>query len=357
MLENLDISSLNILPSHVYIRNITDVDIQTSAKPEVGSKTALGALTHIKIQALQLALKDVSFWYKDKNAGVGPSEFTGLMGLQLPEKGIDVELKLRLIPQDQKGAQSREEKKHFHVIEVARVSISDEVGFEVRDSNHAVLVTLFRPLVLSRLREALAKTLSEQLRAVVDYADGIAFDVSRCREVFADTGLGAGASLAAAVWSEIGKLEREQRAGPVDMDWKATGTGVIVEQRVRVGADAQGEGGEVRKSAFAMGAEPQILAGEKRGPLGTGSEPIGQQFARVGEEVLGMPVDKAAQKAGGAVQDMDVDVGKMKGAAEDTVKGVMREGKRQVAGFRRSVERKREAEAKQEGWKSTAFDF
>ena len=116
------------------------------------------------------------------------------------------------------------------------------------------------------------------------------------------------ASLAAAVWSEIGKLEREQRAGPVDMDWKATGTGVIVEQRVRVGADAQGEGGEVRKSAFAMGAEPQILAGEKRGPLGTGSEPIGQKFARVGEEVLGMPVDKAAQKAGGAVQDMDVDV-------------------------------------------------
>ena len=357
MLENLDISSLNILPSHVYIRNITDVDIQTSAKPEVGSKTALGALTHIKIQALQLALKDVSFWYKDKNASVGPSEFTGLLGLQLPEKGIDVELKLRLIPQDQKGAQSREEKKHFHVIEVARVSISDEVGFEVRDSNHAVLVTLFRPLVLSRLREALAKTLSEQLRAVVDYADGIAFDVSRRREVFADTGLGAGASLAAAVWSEIGKLEREQRAGPVDMDWKATGTGVIVEQRVRVGADAQGEGGEVRKSAFAMGAEPQILAGEKRGPLGTGSEPIGKKFARVGEEVLGMPVDKAAQKAGGAVQDMDVDVGKMKGAAEDTAKGVMREGKRQVAGFRRSVERKREAEAKQEGWKSTAFDF
>ena len=30
VLENLDISGFNILPSHVYIRNITDVDIITS---------------------------------------------------------------------------------------------------------------------------------------------------------------------------------------------------------------------------------------------------------------------------------------------------------------------------------------
>ncbi|KAJ3501731.1 hypothetical protein NLJ89_g9206 [Agrocybe chaxingu] len=61
VLENLDISSLNVLPSHVYIRNITDVDIQTSAKPSTPSHTQVGTLTHIQIQALQLSLKDVSF--------------------------------------------------------------------------------------------------------------------------------------------------------------------------------------------------------------------------------------------------------------------------------------------------------
>lgn len=172
------------------------------------------------------------------------------------------------------------------------MAISDEVGFEVRDSNHAVLVALFRPLVLARLRDALAKTLSEQLCAVVDYADGIAFDISRRQEVFADTGLSTGASLAAAVWSELGKLKHEQRTGPVDMGWMATGTGVIVEQHVM-----EGEGCTVRKSTFAKGAEPQILAGEKRGLLGTVSEP------HVGEEVLGVPVDEAARKAGDGVKD------------------------------------------------------
>lgn len=68
MLENLDISPFIILPSYVYIRNITDVDIKTSAKPKVGSKTA----TLNKIQVLQFVLKDISFWYKDTRGGLRP---------------------------------------------------------------------------------------------------------------------------------------------------------------------------------------------------------------------------------------------------------------------------------------------
>jgi hypothetical protein len=50
-----------------------------------------------------------------------------------------------------------------------------------------------------RSREALEKTLSEQLRAVVNYADGVAFDILKRRQVFEDTGLGAGGSLMAAI--------------------------------------------------------------------------------------------------------------------------------------------------------------
>ncbi|MCQ6264038.1 DUF5923 family protein, partial [Alcanivorax sp. MM125-6] len=43
--ENLDVSSFHVLPSHVYIRNITDVDINTSADPFEMPRTAVGALT------------------------------------------------------------------------------------------------------------------------------------------------------------------------------------------------------------------------------------------------------------------------------------------------------------------------
>ena len=65
--------------------------------------TSIGVSTHIRIQALQLALKDVSFWYKDKAAtAIGPREPTGPLGLELPAKGIDVDLKVRLISQVQR---------------------------------------------------------------------------------------------------------------------------------------------------------------------------------------------------------------------------------------------------------------
>ncbi len=94
VLENLDISRLNILPLRVYIRNITDIAIQTSDDPSVSANKHLATLTHIQVQALQMHLKDVPFWYKDKKAMVGPGE---LLEMKLPPQGIK-HLKVRMIP-------------------------------------------------------------------------------------------------------------------------------------------------------------------------------------------------------------------------------------------------------------------
>ena len=278
VLENLDISSFNILPSHVYIRNITDVDILTSDSSSAPSRTAVGTLSHIRIQAVQLTLNDVSFWYRDKTASaITPNEFAGLLGLTLPTKGIDVDLKIRLIPSTihANSKDSRTSLKHFHVIEKATVSISEDVNIEVKESNHPVLTTLFKPIMVNRLKDALERTLSEEMRSVVEWVDGVAWDVAKRREVFEDTGLGGGGSLMAALWSELGRLQRERTD---EIGWRATGTGVVVEH----------EKGEGRgKSAFAIGAEPQILDGEKRGPLGTGSERLKE---KVVEEAMDVDV-------------------------------------------------------------------
>ena len=73
----------------------------------------------------------------------------------------------------------------------------------------------------------------------------------------------------AAIWSEIGRLERERREGPVEMDWKATGTGLVVEQKTVLETNEVGEASQVWKTQLAMGAQPQILSGKKQGPLGT----------------------------------------------------------------------------------------
>lgn len=258
VLENLDISSFNVLPSRVYIRNITDISIQTFKDPLLTAEKQLATLTHIQLQAVQMHLKDVSCWYKDKNATVLPGEFVGLLEMKLPPQGINVDLKVRMIPEKERSKLSRTEQRRFHVIERCAVEISDEVEVSVKESNHPVLVNMFSGLVKQRIREAMERTLSGQFRAVIDWLDGVAFDVGERRKVFEDIGLEGGGAVIAAIVSEVGRLRREAEEGDVKL---STGMGIILEKETKV---------------LAVGVEPQVLSGEKRGPLGTGSEYLGK---------------------------------------------------------------------------------
>ncbi|KAJ7118017.1 hypothetical protein C8R43DRAFT_934298 [Mycena crocata] len=302
VLENLDISSLKINPAHITLTNTTKVDVRTSETAEP-TDTNVGTRTQIQLQAVQVALKDVSFYYKDKHGSLpGSPAFTGILQLTMPPQGLDVDLEVRLIESEKE----REAVHGYHHIDVRKVQFANDVQVGVRENNHAVTLALLKPIFKKGLRQALGRALGAQLRAVLLSADRVAWDVGRRAQVFADTGAGRGAALAAATWSEVGKLIRER-----DVWVRATGTGVII---VR---DEEGDG----QSRLAMGAEPQVLPGSKHGPLGTGAESL---EARVGT----------------------------KGDAHS----VAREGKEQVSAFRRSVQEKAAAEKKTNGWQSSAFD-
>ncbi|KAJ7714104.1 hypothetical protein B0H16DRAFT_1899274 [Mycena metata] len=264
--------------------------------------------THIRLQAVQLALEDVSFYYKDKTSTLPPNEFTGLLALKMPPQGIDVDIKL------------------------LTVEISDNVEVDVRESNHAIVLAVFKPIFNMRFREALGRALGEQLRAGLDWLDHVAWDVGKRAEVFGDAGVGRGAALRG-LWSEIGRIGRESTAG-----WRATGTGVVIEDSASGGAK------------FAIGAEPQVLSGEKRGPVGTGSESL--------EKRVGEAVDAVAGQTGvGEAGDVKQAVKEGAKDASAQLQGMLREGKRQVRSFRRSVEDKSVEEKKNPGWKSQAFDI
>ena len=317
VLENLDISSLNLLPGHAYIRNITDVDITAPAGSQ-STTTAFGTLTHIRLQAVHLALKEVSFFYKDKTSTVGPSDFTGLMEFNLPQKGVDVDLKFRLIPNTPQGLKERERTGRYFKIERVEVNLAQDIAMEVKQSNHPILASVFKPVILIRFREALERTLAEQIRGLFDATDAVAFDIGRRSEVFKDAGLGTVASVVAAMWSEIGRLRRME--GGLLTGWKATGTGLVKDD---LGGDAK----------LALGAEPQILSGEKRGPLGTNAEPLAE---RMPPEIHGA-VERgrtATERAGQAAK----------------------EGIKQVRSFKQSVEQKTRKEKQRRGWQSPAYD-
>ncbi|KAJ7334757.1 hypothetical protein DFH08DRAFT_939527 [Mycena albidolilacea] len=324
VLENLDISSFGINPAHIFVRNITDIDVKTS---ETGQgTTGVGTFTHIRLQAVQLELKDVSFYYNDKTATMPPSEYTGLLALKMPPKGIDVDIKIRLIP----SAEDRAARRAYHHIELLNVEISDDVDLDVRESNHPIMLSLFKPIFNMRFRDALGRSLAGQLRTGLDWLDGVVWDVGQRAEVFSDAGLGRGAALTAAVWSEVGRLSRERRTG-----WRTTGTGVVLEEH----------GGGAK---FAMGAEPQVLSGEKRGPIGTGSETVEKRVGDAIQEVkgqVGAPGD-VSQAAKEGAQDV-----------QKHVQGLLREGKKQVNSFQRSVDEKSAVEKRNPGWKSHAFDI
>jgi uncharacterized protein (DUF736 family) len=318
ILENLDISSFALNPAHIFVSNTTDLDVQTSETSE--ATTNVGTFTHIRLQAVQLALHDVSFYYNDKKTmPLKPNEFTGLLALTMPPQGVDVDIKVRLI----QSAKEREAKRGYHRIERLTVQITDDVKLKVRESNHAVALSLFKPIFNKRFRQALGRSLAEQLRVVLDGLDGLAWDVGRRAEVFSDAGAGRGAAVAAAVWSEIGRLIRERSWG-----LRATGTGVVLEEDTQDGAK------------FAMGAEPQVLGGEKRGPIGTGSESLEKRNAQTLQAVQGQA---------GSPQD-----------ATDMKKqfhGLAGQGKEQVQSFQRSVDEKSAMERNNPGWKSSAFDI
>lgn len=229
MLENLDVSSLNLLPGHAYMRNITDIEITAPGKSLASTKTSFGTVTHVRLQAMQLSLKDVSFFYKDKASTIGPNEFIGIMQFNVPVQGLDIDFKFRLIPNTEEGLAEREQSKRFFKIERVDVKLSDDIKLAVKESNHRIIASVFKPVLVHRFRDAIERTLEEHIKGVFDFTDAIAFDISKRSEVFADTGLGPAASFAAAIWSEIGHLRKLE--GGVLTGWKATSSGIVKEGR------------------------------------------------------------------------------------------------------------------------------
>ncbi|TFY53591.1 hypothetical protein EVJ58_g9367, partial [Rhodofomes roseus] len=299
VLEDLDISSFGLLPGHAYIRNITDIDIQAPTSGQ--TNTAVGSLTRIYVQALHLALREVSFYYKDKTATVGPAEFTGLLEFTLPPQGIDVDVVVRSIPNSPEGLKERERRGGFVEVQRVEARVSEDVDVRITQSNHSVLVSVFRPIMVSRFRDALRAVLEQQIRVAIESVDALLWDVGKRADVFDD------AAAAAAFWAAGARLGR----------------------------------GVVRKDGatqFAMGAEPQVLGGEKRGPKGTLSDSVAERYDVEGKK-------RAAAETGE----------QLRGVGEQAKESV-KEGVQKARSFGEAVERKAEEERSRGGWQSSAFD-
>lgn len=298
-----------MLPGHAHISTTSDIDVSQSSagtKPD----TSFSARTRIQFQGVQLTLREVSFYYHDKSksgGGVAPSEYTGLLDVTLPEKGIDVDLSLSLIPTP--NTTERAQCEGFFKLEHTTVTISPDIALAVRKSNHPILVSVFKPIVKKRFRASLEKAVEEQIGMAVRFAGRVAWETHCRARVFRDGGAPAGAAYIGGLWSELGRLGKEPG---LFSGWNASvggGAGVVKD-------DPRTD------TAFAMGAEPQILSGDKHGPAGNFS-------------------DKRSDGEGGTT-------GGLKGG-----KGALL---RETRTLQQTVEAKSEEEGRRKGWRSEAFD-
>lgn len=301
------------------------------------------------MQALQFRLNDVSFYYKDKNGSAfAPAEYTGLIAVTLPPEGVSIEAKIRLIPLAQ--MKQREEAQRYTILEHISVDISPGIEIEVKNSNHSLLLSVFRPIMVQRLREALERTLTEQIRWLIGWIDGMIWDMNRRREVFADAGAGMWFSIVGAVMSEVGRM---RRAGSdrKRVSWTATASGIIIEQTPAPGTIGTPSRAPVAR--IAMGAEPQILSGEKHGPLGTASSSLNDRLQNALGNAADMAVDagviaERSDQGGVEVEAMDI---------RQQTHAAIEQGRRQVQSFKESVGAKAKRERSRQGWRSGAFDF
>lgn len=257
-------------------------------------------------------LKEVSFWYHDPSLKF-PSEVSGLMNINLPPGGVDIDVDFGLLP-TLSGKQRREKKQSFHYISEVRVTLSRDTAIALKKTNHPILISTFKRTVKKKLIHRIETVLSQQIKVVLEMVDNIAWDLHQRAKAFDDTELtDTGPKYVAATFSEWRRLRKQPG---LLSGWIVTTLGVIKEDP---GLDI----------TLAFGAGPQIISGDKHGPRPPAPSP-----------------DEAKQDIEPATHDT-------KKASKHKKKT---DGAR-IKSFKQTIDAKVEEERKSGGWKSAAFDI
>ncbi|KAH7092797.1 hypothetical protein BKA62DRAFT_722425 [Auriculariales sp. MPI-PUGE-AT-0066] len=313
VLENMNLESLQILPGHVKITNQTSVDIEAPG-PAAGESTKdISTKTRIHFTGVHVQLKQISFYYRDKSAN--GRTLTGLLDVTIPQKGIDIDVQIGLLP-TASGDKQRRKRQGFHRIEHVNVTL-DDVTTALSKTNHPIAMTFFKPIFRTRLVSALQTSLEQYVRFSLEALDGFAWNVHQRALVFSDTGAPTVGAYIGGLTSALGRMSRE---GRMFEGLQATSVGLVKDD-------------PATDTAFAAGAAPQIIDGNKHGPVARGVGVGNQQ---------------------GTGQNQAAKLQQQGQQAKEKVKG---EGVPDpVESFVDAVARKRDAEKKSEGWRSSAFD-
>ncbi|KAF3930580.1 hypothetical protein ABW19_dt0204060 [Dactylella cylindrospora] len=149
IIENLVIESDNLMPNVLEFGN--DSYFRWGRK-NISSKSKQKVM--LAISGVQCDLKDVSFYIKKKQ-GFPSLTDTGLMDIFLGGDGFSFTIKMS----------TADEKDRAHFLQIDKVNVSlKHMNIKLKQSNHKLLFSLFKPLLLKVVRPALQKVLEKQIK-------------------------------------------------------------------------------------------------------------------------------------------------------------------------------------------------
>ncbi|KAK9366573.1 hypothetical protein V1509DRAFT_629410 [Lipomyces kononenkoae] len=172
VVENLVIESVNLIPDMI--------DIQNHSYMRWGRKaTSKGKHSSfiVNISGIQCTLKEVCY-YVNKKVGFPSISDIGIADFFVRGEGMRIKMQLSTVSSTSRNA--------FFNVEKVEVKIKD-LDVRLKKSNHKMLFTIFRPLLITIVKPGLTHALQKQVRETYNQLDEAAYNIhNNKRRIAAD---------------------------------------------------------------------------------------------------------------------------------------------------------------------------
>ncbi|KAI0840374.1 hypothetical protein F5Y06DRAFT_238818 [Hypoxylon sp. FL0890] len=164
VVENLVLESDNFMPN---VLEIASDNYFRWGRKKVASKSKNSV--DVKVAGIQMDLRDVSFYVKRKH-GFPAITDTGVANIKMGGDGFCFRLKL--------STADDKDRQHFFKIDKVDVDVKD-LQIKLVKSNHKILFSLFKPMMLKVLRPVIQKTAEKQIKDQFNKFDQLLYQIKQ----------------------------------------------------------------------------------------------------------------------------------------------------------------------------------
>lgn len=164
VIENLILESDNFMPNLLELESENHF---TWGRKKIVNKHKNTAV--IKVAGVQMDLRDVSYHIKRKQ-GFPSITDTGVVDVILPGDGFSFKIKV--------SSADKKDRQNFFKVEKVDIDFK-QLDLKVKQSNHKLLFSLFKPIALKAMRPALQKAVEKAIKDQFNQMDSFLYEVKK----------------------------------------------------------------------------------------------------------------------------------------------------------------------------------